>query len=182
VAETMLGEEVAEQEGIEGDGDVEWLHRSAFSFGRLKMGKTGTPQTVRNMVWGTAEVNTAMIRAESFVKRLARRTKNTVQVTTSIEYTDDTDWIKPLKYTWLAPILCYRIVGTGRRWTQLGGGSKKTCRCDFNYKLRFWPFERLMPNLLEYHLDKLVEKLIYPWDVSQETDEQEEKRDAAADD
>ncbi|KZS92229.1 hypothetical protein SISNIDRAFT_467076 [Sistotremastrum niveocremeum HHB9708] len=169
VSENLWTKNEREAIGIEGGGDVEWLHRSAFSFGRLKHGQTGTPQTPRNLVWGTGQVNTAMIRAESFIKRVARRTNSTVTLTTSLTYTEapvDTTWMRP--YPWMAPVLTYKFSGKGEKLADPGANSKETAIFDFNNIVEFMPFERLMPNYLEYFLDTEVEKLIFPWEVTKE--------------
>ncbi|KDR78716.1 hypothetical protein GALMADRAFT_223966 [Galerina marginata CBS 339.88] len=50
---------------------AEWLHRSAFSYGGLGVPAIhSTSQTVNNLIFGTKEANTLMMRAESTVKHL----------------------------------------------------------------------------------------------------------------
>ncbi|CCO34620.1 hypothetical protein BN14_08724 [Rhizoctonia solani AG-1 IB] len=52
---------------------AEWLHRSAFSFGGLglKELRIGSSQQVKNLIFGSVEANTTMIRPETTMKRLS---------------------------------------------------------------------------------------------------------------
>ncbi|CAE6452492.1 unnamed protein product [Rhizoctonia solani] len=54
---------------------AEWLHRSAFSFGGLGFGtkaRLENSQQAKNLIFGSVEANTCMIRPESSMKRLVR--------------------------------------------------------------------------------------------------------------
>ncbi|RBA19845.1 hypothetical protein FPRO05_09145 [Fusarium proliferatum] len=96
---------------------AEWLHRSAFSYGGLIKGVPNSSQVPNNLVLGTPDTNTVMMRYEAFVKRLAFHANGqhgcTVEVKTEISYPGlvgwDADWIGDAdhRYTWLAPQLKY---------------------------------------------------------------------------
>ncbi|KAF4440761.1 hypothetical protein F53441_12212 [Fusarium austroafricanum] len=86
---------------------AEWLHRSAYSFGGLcnnerKFGNPDFSQTPGNLVFGTYESNTAMIRYESYLKRLAQANRDVTLVTkTSCGEEGYPPWIAHrLHYTW----------------------------------------------------------------------------------
>ncbi|KAI1171380.1 hypothetical protein F4777DRAFT_593821 [Nemania sp. FL0916] len=68
VAERIWGKDVMARA-------AEWLHRSAYSYGGIGEGNTNadTSQVVENLVFGTYEANTKMIRYEEYLKRMAKR-------------------------------------------------------------------------------------------------------------
>ncbi|CAE6466773.1 unnamed protein product [Rhizoctonia solani] len=52
---------------------AEWLHRSAFSFGGLGFTGSNNSQNARNLIFGSVEANTLMMRHENTIKRIVRR-------------------------------------------------------------------------------------------------------------
>jgi len=83
----------------------EWLHRSAYSYGGLKSGGPDSSQTYQNLVFGTFEANTFMIRTEDYLKRLARRKEKVAVTTTLLRQKSWADQQKTL--SWLVPSLNY---------------------------------------------------------------------------
>ncbi|KAL9607679.1 MAG: hypothetical protein Q9167_007429 [Letrouitia subvulpina] len=86
---------------------VQWLHRSAFSYGGLGESSVSatTPQHLQNLVLGTKATNTDMLRTEEFIKRYVLREKMEVIVTTKTQ--DPYNELGENKACWLAPILKY---------------------------------------------------------------------------
>ncbi|KAJ7505986.1 hypothetical protein B0H11DRAFT_2219918 [Mycena galericulata] len=147
-------------------GVSEWLHRSAFSFGGIDNG-TGTTkdlkkdpeegppsnsQSKENLVFGTYETNTLMIRYESYIKRLATKQGLTVFLQTRIDY-DPLSWaVFPAdSYAWLAPALKYRWMIKDQNGVMTGEP----------IGIVFKPFERKIVTKLEILLDVLVEKVVF---------------------
>ncbi|KAF5021543.1 hypothetical protein F66182_6425 [Fusarium sp. NRRL 66182] len=97
---------------FEGARTAEWLHRSAYSFGGIDVkgpngkdvhGGPDSSQEPGNLVFGTYECNTNMIRYESFLKRLACDLHVEVVLRTSVQciYKQDIPWLaSTLFYTW----------------------------------------------------------------------------------
>jgi len=142
--------------------DVEWLHCSAFSFG--KPTKLSSPQKAVNMIFGTKETNTVMLRAEGFIKRLARRTGDDVNLKT-YRYCGKLTWMNA--FTWLTPTLVYQFQSeaVSRR------NSKSTSQTQFHCKIYFAPLERKMPVLMETYLDIAVEKLVFNWKDAEDAED-----------
>ncbi|KAJ7785144.1 hypothetical protein DFH07DRAFT_763754 [Mycena maculata] len=84
-------------------GKAEWLHRSAYSYGGLggESARPWTSQKTGNLIFGTKETNTMMLRTEMFLKRLTLR--GNVRVKTELIPFDVTE----KKYVWLAQKLKY---------------------------------------------------------------------------
>ncbi|KAF7362644.1 hypothetical protein MVEN_00613500 [Mycena venus] len=147
-------------------GVSEWLHRSAFSFGGIANG-TGTindlnkdpeegppsnSQSKENLVFGTYETNTLMIRYESYIKRLATKRELTVFLQTRIDYSPLSWAVFPAdSYAWLAPALKYSWVIKDRNGVMVGEPMGTV----------FKPFERKIVTKLEVLLDVLVEKVVF---------------------
>ncbi|KAI1055803.1 hypothetical protein LB506_009203 [Fusarium annulatum] len=138
---------------------AEWLHRSAFSYGGLTPGDLRSSQVANNLVLGSPQTNTVMMRYEAFVKRLAfHANKNhgdTVIVFTKIHYQNlvgwNHNWIQNAQYTWLAPRLEYRYENTA------------TSSPYVSATRYFYPMERQTAMLFESLLDKSLENLCWDW-------------------
>ncbi|KAG8838088.1 hypothetical protein FRC18_006399 [Serendipita sp. 400] len=138
----------------DGDKVAEWLHRSAWSYGGLATGGKMDPQTsqtMSNLIIGTHETNTMMIRYEIFVKRLAYYTNLPVKVVTNILEKDLT--ARPT-YAWCCPRLHYAAETSG------------TSAFPVKFSVVFEPFSRRLPTRFELDLDELFESLAYGWDDS----------------
>ncbi|KAG8842596.1 hypothetical protein FRB91_004082 [Serendipita sp. 411] len=136
---------------------AEWLHRSAWSYGGLYDGGKLNPQSsqvMSNLVIGTHEANTLMIRHEIFVKRLAEYGKDpankgvTVQVTTSLHKMFEETLPE---YAWFCPRLHYKVETLG------------TPDVAANFTYDFYLLDRRLPTRLELDLDELLERLAYGW-------------------
>ncbi|KAK7047919.1 hypothetical protein VNI00_006247 [Paramarasmius palmivorus] len=131
--------------------DFEWLHRCAFSYGGLK-GKDTDPDSAQvpdNLVLGTYEANTTMMRYERYIKRLARRdnvTNGGVFLRTSLKYGNH----QP-DFFWKAPILRYK-------WALAKNGTEPATHyrvVDIDL------FGRAYPTLFEVRMDKAADDLVY---------------------
>ncbi|KAG8821847.1 hypothetical protein FRC17_009715 [Serendipita sp. 399] len=142
----------------DGEKAAEWLHRSAWSFGGLDQGGAMDPQSSQvmyNLMIGTSETNTMMIRHEIFVKRVAQYAKDKttgkgvqVQVKTKLQkFMEEA----PPEYGWATPRLTYEVKTLGDPDVPVDG--------IFN----FYPFQRRLPTRLEIALDELFETLAYSW-------------------
>ncbi|KAF5701765.1 hypothetical protein FGLOB1_10000 [Fusarium globosum] len=137
---------------------AEWLHRSAFSYGGLIQGDPNSSQVPNNLVLGTPDTNTVMMRYEAFVKRLAFHANNqhgcTVVVETQIEYPAlegwNENWIGANQYTWLAPDLFYRYHN---------GDNQPRVFVDRH----LYPFNRESSMLFQALLDKSLEHKCWNW-------------------
>ncbi|KAK2671308.1 hypothetical protein RAB80_013730 [Fusarium oxysporum f. sp. vasinfectum] len=138
---------------------AEWLHRSAFSYGGLTPGDLGSSQVANNLVLGSPETNTVMMRYEAFVKRLAIHSNqdggDTVIVFTRINYPTlvgwNQDWVQNAQYTWLAPELEYRY------------NNSNTSSPYVSDTRWFYPMQRQTAMLFEALLDKSMEFLCWKW-------------------
>ncbi|KAG9052685.1 hypothetical protein FS842_009405 [Serendipita sp. 407] len=107
-----------------------------------------------NLVIGTHEANTLMIRHEIFVKRLAEYGKDpankgvTVQVTTSLHKMFEETLPE---YAWFCPRLHYKVETLG------------TPDVAANFTYDFYLLDRRLPTRLELDLDELLERLAYGW-------------------
>ncbi|KAK7047910.1 hypothetical protein VNI00_006238 [Paramarasmius palmivorus] len=132
----------------------EWLHRCAFSFGGVGGSDTGpdSAQATGNLVLGTAEANTTMMRYESYIKRLAHRQflqQGGVYVYTSLDYPGT---YKQKKVFWMAPTLRYK-------WAI---STVKDNVPGTNYRVVNFPlFSRTRPTTFEVMMDRAVEKVIF---------------------
>ncbi|PVF92098.1 hypothetical protein CPB86DRAFT_844605 [Serendipita vermifera] len=145
---------------------AEWLHRSAFRFGGLEdEGKPNSSQVRRNLIFGTSECNTHMIRAENAITMLlAMKTKGDgtrghkgTLTTTNVregkasrwkmdgktEEKDIDGWVKQKKYMWLCMQLKYQ-------WTTK---SDKDNKYTLHGTQSYDPFSRYLPLLLEARFD-----------------------------
>ncbi|KAF5625565.1 hypothetical protein F25303_11297 [Fusarium sp. NRRL 25303] len=137
---------------------AEWLHRSAFSYGGLIQGEPNSSQVANNLVLGTPDTNTVMMRYEAFVKRLAFHANDqhgcTVVVETHIEYPAlegwNENWIGANQYTWLAPDLFYRYQN---------GDNQPRVFVDRH----LYPFNRESSMLFQALLDKSLEHKCWNW-------------------
>ncbi|KAG8756165.1 hypothetical protein FRC14_003306 [Serendipita sp. 396] len=139
---------------------AEWLHRSAWSYGGLHNSEQSekvdpqSSQVMSNLIIGTHEANTMMIRDEIFVKRLVEYAKDgddkdiKVHVTTTLQemFADDVP-----KYGWSCTKLQYEVEALG------------TSKPPAKFTSYFFPFTRRLPTRLELDLDELFESLIYGW-------------------
>ncbi|KAG8810485.1 hypothetical protein FRC17_002918 [Serendipita sp. 399] len=142
-----------------GEKAAEWLHRSAWSYGGLYDNGKVDPQSsqvMRNLVIGTHETNTMMIRVEIFVKRLAQyATKNgkppvTVTVTTRNGGHDGFSQL----YSWYCPKLVYNVKSSAGSLVLV----------DQTYE--FFTLQRRLPTRFELELDELFERMVYEWKES----------------
>ncbi|KAM0547504.1 hypothetical protein ACHAPJ_010377 [Fusarium lateritium] len=145
---------------------AEWLHRSAFSYGGYVNGEFNNSQNAHNLVLGTPDTNTVMMRYEAFVKRLAiflKNGENAVVVDTAIVYPaleQAGGWMgdDDHRYTWLAANLKYSYYSiiynnTYRTWTN---GHFRTSR-------NLFPLNRESCLLFQSILDKSLENLYWGW-------------------
>ncbi|CAG9970430.1 unnamed protein product [Clonostachys byssicola] len=103
--------------GVHKARSVEWLHRSAYSYGGILDGANNTnpdsSQCKENLVWGTYECNTAMIRHESYLKRFVEKSELTVGLVTELKRdmtwnNKSLSWLVPkLSYEWICPVPGY---------------------------------------------------------------------------
>ncbi|KAM6536358.1 hypothetical protein FALCPG4_002366 [Fusarium falciforme] len=142
-------------------GETEWLHRSAYSYGGLwrqadatNMGPDSS-QTVHNLILGSKETNTVMMRYEAFVKRLATYTKEKIILKTDARYEGymqnfslEPSWPAKNKFTWLTPVLTYEL-------THSLLVDQKPCN--------IYPLYRENCMIFQVHLDKKVEDFYYGW-------------------
>ncbi|KAG5788906.1 hypothetical protein H9Q69_012030 [Fusarium xylarioides] len=142
---------------------AEWLHRSTFSYGGdiTSGGVPSKPQIPNNLVLGSPETNTLMMRYESFVKRVVvfgnKGNGDVVKVTTNIAYPHlvgwDQNWVGDIfhQYTWLAPALCYSyenlVLSTPR----------------VSQRRPIYPMNRETAMLFETLLDKSLEEKCWGW-------------------
>ncbi|KAG8822238.1 hypothetical protein FRC17_009611 [Serendipita sp. 399] len=101
-----------------GEKAAEWLHRSAWSYGGLYQNGKVDPQSsqdVRNLIIGTHETNTMMLRVELFVKRLAQyateRDDSPITVTVTTQNANDGE--ETQQYAWYCPRLIYTVQTAG---------------------------------------------------------------------
>ncbi|CVK98182.1 uncharacterized protein FMAN_12251 [Fusarium mangiferae] len=159
---------------------AEWLHRSAFSYGGITEGDLSSSQVPNNLVLGTPDTNTVMMRQvhtqlpltqmynsltfnryEAFVKRLAYYSNSEkhapVLVVTKVCYPAlaewDHNWIQDAEYTWLAPELSYNYCN-----------SRKEDKPHVHIHRRLHPLNRETCMLFEALLDKSMEKACWKWD------------------
>ncbi|CUA71097.1 ABC transporter G family member 18 [Rhizoctonia solani] len=154
--------------------DAEWLHRNAFHFGGMDdVANLASSQTRENLVFGTAECNTHMIRAENTISSLLRADARISQddrrtgtlVTTNIfkgtisrrdlnppGFAQETipAWVDKEKYMWLSFGLRYQ-------WVMPGNSLGLT----FNADEVFDPFSRFIPLRVEARLDDAIMDYLY---------------------
>ncbi|KAF2017136.1 hypothetical protein BU24DRAFT_478162 [Aaosphaeria arxii CBS 175.79] len=143
--------------------DVEWLHRSAFSYGGLGAGlRLESSQDLKNLFLGTKATNTAMLRVEQLIKHYVIHKDKTVVVTTETE-----DKSNPLLHTanWLAPVLLYRFNIPD---DHLGG----------NFELKFDARARLTPLRYDLELGELIDRDYFKYDKELDLDLYEEEEEA----
>ncbi|PVF94618.1 hypothetical protein CPB86DRAFT_712792 [Serendipita vermifera] len=145
---------------------AEWLHRSAFRFGGLEeKARPVSSQVRRNLIFGTSECNTHMIRAENAITMfLAMQTegdgtrghKGTLKTTNvregkvlrwkmdgTTEEKEIDGWVKDKKYMWLCMELKYQ-------WTTK---SDKKIKYELHGMQSYNPFSQYVPLLLEARFD-----------------------------
>ncbi|TBU56241.1 hypothetical protein BD310DRAFT_931958 [Dichomitus squalens] len=155
--------------------DAEWLHRNAFHFGGMDDSvNLASSQTRENLVFGTGESNTHMIRAENTISSLLRADASVAQdstrtgtlVTTNLFkgtiFRQDLNspgfrrseqipsWADTEKYMWLSFGLKYQWIMPG---SALG--------LDFNASEVFDPFSRYIPLRVEARLDDALMDYIH---------------------
>ncbi|SCO56415.1 uncharacterized protein FFMR_13571 [Fusarium fujikuroi] len=144
---------------------AEWLHRSAFSYGGgiTSGGQLSTPQIPNNLVLGSPETNTLMMRYESFVKRVVlfgnKRNGDVVKVTTNITYPHglvgwQQNWVGDIfhQYTWLAPELSYSYE------------NMVLSNPHISQRRPIYPMNRETAMLFETLLDKSMEEKCWGWE------------------
>ncbi|KAK7040365.1 hypothetical protein VNI00_009835 [Paramarasmius palmivorus] len=164
-------------------GEFEWLHRIAFSFGGMgREGGPDTAQVLRNLVFGTAETNTTMMRYEACVRRLACRDEiENVHVATELPHSGWGSWMVPvLRYAWKPTFRVEKkekdqgkvnpsnIGDTGAtdqlevegEANQLPKGDDKTRRKGKRRAVDFRLLGRGRPTTFEVMMDERVEKMI----------------------
>ncbi|RPD59113.1 hypothetical protein L226DRAFT_510190 [Lentinus tigrinus ALCF2SS1-7] len=146
--------------------DAEWLHRSAFHFGGLgDKADYGTSQCRANLVFGTGECNTDMIRGENAVSTLASLcvdsdggtliTQNIVKGNVRRRMIDGSYASVPIEpcmeaqraadkgsLLWLCMNLKYQFTMMYKDWN-----------INFNSKTEYDPFSRYLPFRVEARLD-----------------------------
>ncbi|CUA73143.1 hypothetical protein RSOLAG22IIIB_10581 [Rhizoctonia solani] len=143
---------------------AEWLHRSAFSFGGLGVRKLMTrpdsSQQVKNLIFGSVEANTTMIRPENTMKRLAAKLGGLPWVKLNTELAQVATSVKPVAVNslkrggncvWLAWELRYRM--------HLRTSLLSSKEGDIENELPIDPFSRRIPLRAEVKLDEMVEEL-----------------------
>ncbi|KAI9649433.1 hypothetical protein NHQ30_002009 [Ciborinia camelliae] len=156
---------------------AEWLHRSARSFGGRSNaeipGQLSNTQDIENLVLGTVETNTTMLRYEMFIKRYVHNAKvgcgdkpATMQVTTRLIHASSKDKRieSGLTSLWFGHHLLYKFE------------SEKLADLKIDDIIVFHPFDRRVPLRLEGELDIMMEELIYGWN-SLGDDEDDESED-----
>ncbi|KAI0553267.1 hypothetical protein F4679DRAFT_600209 [Xylaria curta] len=140
---------------------AEWLHRSAYSYGGIGTVKThpDTSQTVENLVFGTFEANTSMIRYEEYLKRMARRLEKyseSLDTKTEKEYFAITleTTPKPLK-GWDSP--SWLVAGLDYKW-EIPIGSKGIRATQEHH---FSTFSRSYPMRFEVEMDQCFEDYFF---------------------
>ncbi|KAK6529971.1 hypothetical protein TWF281_009121 [Arthrobotrys megalospora] len=129
---------------------AEWLHRSAYSFGGPDQpnGLGASPddsQKMENLVFGTYEANTEMIRYEAYLKRLVHHNIcRAVELRTStVDSTGQYPWFaKELNYAWLF------------RMTLPGWDNPVVPRRQHTFDL----FERKHLTLCEFSIDEFFDR------------------------
>ncbi|KAL5605755.1 hypothetical protein FOVSG1_005902 [Fusarium oxysporum f. sp. vasinfectum] len=140
---------------------AEWLHRSAFSYGGLDEGNVDSSQDAINLVLGTPDTNTVMMRYEAFVKRLAYYSNgengDRVVVDTKIAYPAffgrRQNWMgdNNHRYTWLAPKLNYEYQ------------NDPTSKPHVSITRTLYPLNLEGSMLFQALLDKSVENQCWGW-------------------
>ncbi|KAJ8064929.1 hypothetical protein OCU04_007233 [Sclerotinia nivalis] len=143
---------------------AEWLHRSARSFGGRDNadvpGQLANTQAVENLVLGTVETNTTMLRHEMFIKRYVSNAKVTssdqttsLKVTTRLHHASSPNSRigGGLTSLWFGHHLVYKFRATRKEQAQI-------IKCKV-----FRPFDRRVPLRLEGELDIMMEELMYGW-------------------
>ncbi|PVF92097.1 hypothetical protein CPB86DRAFT_239611 [Serendipita vermifera] len=169
VAKDIWGNSVKTRDGIQ---DAEWLHRSAFRLGGLNDSGPGSSQVRKNLIFGTSECNTHMMRAENTISMFVSmqseadgtkkhkgslKTENirkggVPQLQKNGDRKDKViePWVMEKKYMWLS-------MGLNFVWTTTGGGSKGY---TFHGEQIFDPFSQYVPLLVEARFDDaLMESL-----------------------
>ncbi|KAJ7717476.1 hypothetical protein B0H16DRAFT_1476090 [Mycena metata] len=156
-------------------GKAEWLHRSAYSYGGLGTGVVmpSSSQDPGNLIFGTKETNTLMLRTEIFIKRFTKRADVKVH-TEVVPFIDKAG--KPIGPPWLAKQLKYTY------WATAKDPKIKNVRtlllfplitepAQWALKVEFLPFARILPTKFELYLDLLVGKALYK-DAPQEDEDE----------
>ncbi|KAJ7364477.1 hypothetical protein DFH08DRAFT_930390 [Mycena albidolilacea] len=153
-----------------GSWKAEWLHRSAYAYGGLEepvsLSSSNDPG---NLVFGSWECNTDMIRAENFVTQLTKRTTPTGvnfkgSLTTANTYSGSVSrrglqlqnssgtipqWVSQKKYSWLCFELKYQYVMSPAD-SPLG--------CVLAAETTFEPWSLYVPLHIEPHMDMMIFK------------------------
>ncbi|KAK7045793.1 hypothetical protein VNI00_007195 [Paramarasmius palmivorus] len=139
---------------------AEWLHRCAYSFGGLtNQGDPDTAQVAENLVFGTAEANTTMLRYESYIKRVVEDQDAAVYVYANVVYPNAQrnqgdpyfNWpvLRPTdNCSWIAPVLRYW-------WFAMPNNTQRGGRV-----VDIPLFGRSKPTMFEVKLDVVVDKVI----------------------
>ncbi|TBU39054.1 hypothetical protein BD309DRAFT_970509 [Dichomitus squalens] len=160
--------------------DAEWLHRNAFHFGGMGDGvNLASSQTRENLIFGTGESNTHMIRAENTISSLLRNDASIAQDNTRMGTLVTTNlfrgsmsrrdlnspgfrrseqippWADTEKYMWLSFGLKYQ-------WTMPGNA----LGLNFNASEVFDPFSRYIPLRVEARLDDALTDYLHESTVS----------------
>ncbi|KAI1757941.1 hypothetical protein F4782DRAFT_544350 [Xylaria castorea] len=143
---------------------AEWLHRSAYSYGGLGIDKVrpDSSQTVENLVFGTFEANTSMIRYEEYLKRMARRLEQYGKkfnpkieqefLAIKLQTTPD-----PLEVAWDGKCPSWLVPNLDYRW-EIPVGIKGARVAQTH---RFSPFSRSYPMRFEVEMDKCFEHYFF---------------------
>ncbi|KAI7764938.1 hypothetical protein LZL87_005651 [Fusarium oxysporum] len=131
---------------------AEWLHRSAFSYGGLTKGYPNSSQVANNLVLGTPDTNTVMMRQANPEQGC------TVFVETQINYPalvgSGEEWIgdDQHRYTWLSPELLYGYYNYAENTPHV-------------FVIRhLFPLNRESCMLFQALLDKSLENKCWEWD------------------
>ncbi|KAJ7772403.1 hypothetical protein B0H16DRAFT_1769223 [Mycena metata] len=149
------------------NGKAEWLHRSAYSYGGLEgvSPRPWTSQSPGNLIFGTKETNTMMLRCdivallalmltlpdrtEMFVKRLIGNADVEVKVQTEL-----VPFGVDIAHCWLAEKLkyTYKVIATDTLNSRLH---------NLTLTVEFMPFARVLPTKFDAYLDEAVEEIVY---------------------
>ncbi|KAF4339604.1 ABC transporter G family member 18 [Fusarium beomiforme] len=124
----------------------EWLHRSAYSYGGLLDGNADSSQSRANLIFGTYECNTEMIRYEDYLKRVAMKGYDVKLVTKTYQ-----DYGAP----WLVGNLGYAWQFSVPGFPELSA----------EYSHFFDPFLRHYPTRFEVEFDRAFDDLWLANDV-----------------
>ncbi|KAF8228134.1 hypothetical protein L208DRAFT_1293165 [Tricholoma matsutake] len=164
---TYLSNKLWEKQPPKAKPVAEWLHRSAFRFGGLgDTTNVASSQTPGNLIFGTKECNTHMIRAENTISNIVFNETGVTGLLTTTNVregkinritargdrtpTDIPSWTKTQMYSWL----CFRL---DYQWVM----DSMLLNQSYNVSATFDPWSRYVPLKLEAHIDDALVDHLY---------------------